>query len=105
MTSSLRRFSWGKWAICTGCPRKEATETQKISSEIKKLSPSYFHIFFEVDFQAFELLQIYRRARMAFSTASTVTPTSAKAASHIEAIPTAARMSTATFTEIANHTF
>jgi len=44
-------------------------------------------------------------ARMALRTARTVTPTSAKTASHMVARPKVARMSTATLTPMANQTF
>ena len=46
-----------------------------------------------------------RNARMALSTAKTVTPTSAKTAIHMVAIPKAANKSTAILTPMANHTF
>ncbi len=49
--------------------------------------------------------QSTRIARIALSTASTVTPTSAKTAIHIVAKPRAASSSTAIFTPRANHTF
>ena len=52
-------------------------------------------------------LQIYftLKARVAFSTANTITPTSAKTAIPIVAIPTVESIRTATFTPIANTAF
>ena len=64
-------------------------------------------ILVEAPFKFYSFLTIYFtfKARVAFSTASTITPTSAKTAIPIVAIPTVDRISTATFIPIANTAF
>ena len=53
----------------------------------------------------FQAASYARRARIAFSTASTVTPTSANTAIHMVATPTAANTSTASLMPMDSQTF
>ena len=77
-------------------PRRRQKEKEKEKEKEKKKALSrglsLFHFF-------------TRSARIAFSTASTITPTSAKMAAHMSAAPTATSTRQANFTASANTMF
>lgn len=65
-----------------------------------------YHRYIAQQYSVFlEFMKTYFIARSAFSTAITVTPTSAKTASHMVATPNAARIRNSSFTPRANAMF
>lgn len=112
MTFLFLLYSTRGFDVLYGGIGKSSEVSLRSSEESKNIHEDMEHIFVDIGFYRDCVLVFARstyltgrKARIALSTARTVTPTSAKTAIHIVATPSRARSSTSTLMPMANQAF